>query len=100
MKTKNLDFCKLLSIIISIALICTGFVTPFQANAVTETETDGITHWSGVVAEIPAGKDDPYKSGNGTRDDPYVITNGEQLAYLTTTVTYNNTNNKYYIFCT
>ena len=45
--------------------------------------------WNGTVAT-------EFSSGTGTEEDPYVIANGEQLAYLTTTVTPNDTIGKYY----
>ena len=45
--------------------------------------------WSGEVAT-------KYKSGNGTIDNPYIISNGEELAYFSSMLENNNYEGKYF----
>ena len=45
--------------------------------------------WSGEVAT-------KYKSGNGTSDNPYIISNGEELAYFSSMLENNNYEGKYF----
>lgn len=45
--------------------------------------------WSGEIAT-------KYKSGNGTSDNPYIISNGEELAYFSSMLENNNYEGKYF----
>lgn len=45
--------------------------------------------WSGEVATS-------YKSGNGNQDNPYIISNGEELAYFSSMLENNNYEGKYF----
>lgn len=45
--------------------------------------------WSGEIAT-------KYKSGNGTIDNPYIISNGEELAYFSSMLENNNYEGKYF----
>lgn len=45
--------------------------------------------WSGEVATS-------YKSGNGDQDNPYIISNGEELAYFSSMLENNNYEGKYF----
>ena len=45
--------------------------------------------WSGEVAT-------KYKSGDGTTDNPYIISNGEELAYFSSMLENNNYEGKYF----
>ena len=52
-------------------------------------EEEPLVIWGGTAATGFAG-------GTGTSTDPFLISTGEQLAYLTTTCDYDGTNSKYY----
>ncbi|MEE1006358.1 MAG: dockerin type I repeat-containing protein, partial [Acutalibacteraceae bacterium] len=52
-------------------------------------EEEPIVKWDGTAATGFAG-------GTGTETDPYLISTGEQLAYLVSTTDYNTTNGKYF----
>ena len=94
MKIKSISK-HVLAIVLSLAVLAsTLMLNTFSAFATDEGT--GITYWSGVAATIEEGKEDPYAGGTGKAGDPYLISTGEQLAYLTTTCTYKNTNGKYY----
>lgn len=61
---------KILALILAVALLATAMVIPMAISA-----DDGeIEIWDGSVASSFAG-------GTGTKEDPYIITNGAQLAF-------------------
>ena len=94
MKIKSISK-HVLAIVLSLAVLAsTLMLNTFSAFA--EATTPDHPVWSGVAATIEEGKEDPYAGGTGKAGDPYLISTGEQLAYLTTTCTYKNTNGKYY----
>ena len=94
MKIKSISK-HVLAIVLSLAVLAsTLMLNTFSAFATDEGT--GITYWSGVAATIEEGKEDPYAGGTGKAGDPYLISTGEQLAYLTTTCDYDGTNGKYY----
>ena len=49
----------------------------------------GINVWSGMVASN-------YRSGNGTRENPYIISTGEELAYFSSQLENNDYSNSYF----
>ena len=70
---------KLLSILVVLALLVSsvsvlGAVNVFATETVT---TEDIVYWDGTTATGIA-------KGSGTKDDPWVITNGAELAYAVT----------------
>jgi len=80
-----------LSIIFFILLI--GYVAiPTLSSYKNRTSIYTITVWDGTIA-------DSYSSGNGTIDNPYVISDGSELAFLATqlSTSTNNYENKYFI---
>ena len=52
--------------------------------------SQSITVWSGAVANS-------YRSGNGTLEDPYVIANGEELAYFASQLKTTSYEGEYFI---
>lgn len=51
--------------------------------------TNDVTVWDGSIASS-------YKSGTGTQGDPYIISNGSQLAYFYTELLIDDYENKYF----
>ena len=64
--------------VLSVLCLLLGAV-PFSAFAAS---TDSLVGWDGTVASA-------FESGSGTKDDPYVIVNGAQLARVGEIDTYN-----------
>ena len=71
-------FCKLLTLALSVLLLLPSmvFAEPERDEAVTATTAD---IWDGSIA-------DGFAGGTGTEDDPFLITNGAELAYFGYTV--------------
>lgn len=70
---KNSEFPKLkkaLAFILTFAMLLSAVIT---ATAVPATAATGV--WDGTIA-------DSYAGGTGTREDPYQISNGSQLALM------------------
>lgn len=80
---------KLLAFLLTFALILSTVATV----AIVPSSAADVTVWDGTIATAFAG-------GTGTKDDPYQISNGAQLAYLVNTVATvggNDTQGKYYV---
>ena len=78
---------KLLAFLLTFAMLLSTVT-----SAVMVTSAEDVAVWDGTVAEAFAG-------GSGTKDDPYLISNGAELAYLLKTVSTvggNDTEGKYY----
>ena len=88
MKKQKLHFSRLLSLVLSLALLCTALSVPFSVSAVDDTPsgTSATTIWDGTVAAGFAG-------GTGSESDPYLITNAAELAYLASISTAENAGN-------
>ena len=74
-------------------LICSMIFLSFQTNSIVfaaESEQDeipdqdGITYWNGFSAL-------KFQKGKGTQEDPYIISNGNQLKYFANEVGKGNT---------
>ena len=79
---------KLLAFLLTFALILSTVATV----AIVPSSAADVTVWDGTIATAFAG-------GTGTKDDPYQISNGAQLAYMfNSVITTGSTfcNNKYF----
>lgn len=79
----------LLTLCFSILLISI-YVMPTLARFKQKTKLNDINVWDGSIAGS-------YRSGNGSSSDPYVISNGQELAYLLTQSNTNNYENTYFV---
>ena len=70
-------FCKLLALVLIVLLLLPAMAFAMSMRDESVQTTADI--WDGSVA-------DGFAGGTGTEDDPYLITNGAELAYLCYTV--------------
>ncbi len=73
-------------LIISIGVIV---FTPSLARYKNRLPIDISTVWDGIVA-------DNYRSGNGTKENPYIISSGSELAYFSKMLETNDYENTYF----
>lgn len=84
---KNKGFT--LSILFIVLLLC--YVTiPTLSEYKSESPTYTIVSWDGTVASS-------YSDGDGSLDNPYIISNGSELAYLALQLENENYEGKYFI---
>lgn len=62
-------------LILSVLLLFVTIAIPSFCMLLTKDNSNEIEYWSGTIASN-------YSSGSGTEDDPYIISNGEELAYF------------------
>ena len=79
----------LLALCFSILLISI-YVVPTLARFKQKIKLDDVSVWDGSVAGS-------YRSGNGTANSPYVISNGQELAYLLQQSSSNDYENTYFV---
>lgn len=84
---KNNKFKILLVLIIIV--IAASFGIPSLARVKNRTQYIDVVVWDGSIAES-------YRSGTGTSDDPYIISNGAELAYLSSQLEINDYKNIYF----
>jgi hypothetical protein len=77
----------LISILGVVLLLAIGI--PTLARYKNRVIIPSVTVWDGSVASS-------YKKGNGTIDDPYIISNGSELAYFYNQLATNNYENTYF----
>lgn len=80
---------KVLFVLVFIVLLITIYVVPTLARYKHKIKLDDINVWDGSVAGS-------FRSGTGTMSDPYIISNGQELAYLLETSKTNNYENTYF----
>ena len=61
--------------IIFFVLLIALVAIPTLSSYINRTLSQNITVWDGTIAE-------DYRGGVGTEDNPYIIANGEELAYF------------------
>ena len=84
---KNKKICISVIFVLILSLFVTGFNFAFKVNA--DTEDNNI--WSGEI-------ESSFESGNGSKDSPYEIVSGAQLAYLAQEVNNGNSfESKYFV---
>lgn len=87
---KMTKFQKTLGVILIMLFgLALSFGIPTLARFKNRTTLNNIAVWDGSIAT-------GYKSGSGTEEDPYVISNGSQLAYLSEQLKTNNYENTYF----
>ena len=62
-------------IILILLILCISFVAPSLARFKNRATIYEATVWDGTVANS-------YREGSGTKDDPFVISNGSELAFF------------------
>ena len=74
---KNLSYVQKISLFAGLIIVAMviSFAIPSLARYKNRMPIDINAVWDGSVAES-------YRSGKGTEDDPYIISNGSELAYL------------------
>lgn len=80
-------------LIISVILILTilaSVVFPTFARLHNRTSLMGLTEWDGITVAAN------YRKGNGSLENPYVISNGAELAYFEEQLETKNYENKYF----
>ena len=71
-------------------VLVVSFMLPSLARYENRIPTPNTSVWSGNVAS-------GYRKGNGTIDDPYVIANGEELAYFAEMLKTTDYENTYFV---
>jgi hypothetical protein len=88
-KLTNLKKVNWLILILIITLLLVVGI-PSLARFKNRNISNAVTVWNGSVAGS-------YKEGDGTENDPYVISNGAELAYFSSQLVSNNYENKYFV---
>ena len=92
MKIKSISK-QALAVLLTLSVLASALMlntfSVFAEGENTTPETTPIQYWGGTAATGFAG-------GTGTVNDPYLISTGEQLAYLVSTTDSNTTNGKYF----
>ena len=97
MKYKTNKFIKQIKnnkiIVLSIAftvLLIISIAIPTLSQYKTTTPTDNITSWDGTTANS-------YYDGNGSKEEPYIISNGSELSYFASQLKTTNYEGKYFV---
>ena len=77
-------------IVILLILLAVSVTIPTLSQYNNRTSTNTIATWDGNVASS-------YRSGEGTLEEPYVISDGAELAYFASQLETTNYENKYFI---
>ena len=89
-KKNKLNEHKIIILGVIFFILLTAFVAiPTLSSYKNRNLSQSITVWDGTVAES-------YRSGDGTKGDPYVIANGEELAYFASQLQTTNYEGKYF----
>ena len=81
---------RIIVLIIIFFMLLTVFVAiPTLSSYKNRNLSQNVTVWDGTIA-------DSYRSGNGTEESPYIIANGEELAYFATQLETTNYEGKYF----
>ena len=87
---KLFSFSKIKLIILFLFIIVLfTILMPSLARISNRVSINGLNTWDGSVATS-------FKSGNGTQNDPFIISNGDELAYLSTLLDSNFYQNAFY----
>ena len=81
---------KILLVLCFSVLLISIYVVPTLARFKHKIRLEEVSVWDGSVAGS-------YRSGNGTSNSPYVISNGQELAYLLQQSNTNNYENTYFV---
>ena len=76
-------------IILCILILCVSILAPSFARFKNRNPLYDISVWDGTVANA-------YHSGNGTETDPYIISNGSELAYFSSMLKTNDYSDTYF----
>lgn len=83
-KNEKIILIVLISLFVLLLLFKSPALARFKNRSLSSSNV-----WSGEVAT-------KYKSGDGTTDNPYIISNGEELAYFSSMLENNNYEGKYF----
>ena len=79
-------------IIYSVLIVVVVLLLSYKIPTLARFKNRGISSsnvWSGMVAS-------KYRSGTGTIDDPYIISNGDELAFFSSQLENNNYEDEYF----
>ena len=76
-------------IILCILILCVSILAPSFARFKNRNPLYDISVWDGTVANA-------YHSGSGTETDPYIISNGSELAYFSSMLKTNDYSDTYF----
>lgn len=77
-------------IIVVVIILFLSIAIPSLARYKNRSSLSEVTVWDGSVAVA-------YRKGSGTENDPYVISNGAELAYFQQALTYFDYTNTYFV---
>ena len=89
MKFINIKNRKFICFVLVIALILLFITKGPTFGRYNNRGNTGVNVWSGLVASN-------YRSGNGTQNNPYIISNGEELAYFSLQLETNDYSDTYF----
>jgi len=97
MKKQKLHFSRLLSLVLSLALLCTALSVPFSVSAADDTPsgTSATTIWDGDVADAADLSLKDTSNPTNSAANPYLIDCAEKLAYIAR-ASADATNGRYY----
>ena len=75
---------------LSAIILLASLMLPSLARYENRVPTTDVVTWDGTVATS-------YRKGSGTKDDPYVIANGKELAYFAEMLQTNDYENTYFV---
>lgn len=85
--SKSKKIILLVSLIVTILMV--SFYLPTLARFKNRVKVEELILWDGSVATS-------YHSGNGTKNNPYIIMNGSELAYFASQLETNDYSNTYF----
>lgn len=88
-KLRNIPKSYIIIFLVVIMLGTFSFVIPSFANYKNRNALDDLLIWDGTIASSYAG-------GNGTENDPYLISSGSELAYFSSMLKENTYENTYF----
>lgn len=96
MKKQKLHFSRLLSLALSLALLCTALSVPFSVSAANDTPSGTSANpWDGEVADATDLSLKDTSNPTNSAANPYLIDCAEKLAYIAR-AGLTDTNGKYY----
>ena len=87
-KLSNIQKLEIIAVII-ISIVFINFVLPTFARFKNRNSIVNVTSWDGTVSTS-------YRKGDGTKSNPYVISNGNELAFFEYNLRTNDYANTYF----
>jgi len=84
-KERKINILVIIFFILLIALVASPTLSSYKNRLLSQS----VTVWDGTIA-------DSYRSGDGTKDNPYIIANGQELAFFASQLQTTNYEGKYF----